>query len=51
MYFMALICKLYGEQDCSIFSEAWIPLAYTMVISGIIFNWGAIISKNGRVLE
>jgi hypothetical protein len=30
MYLMVLICKLYGEKDCSRFSDAWIPLAYTM---------------------
>jgi hypothetical protein len=27
------------------FSEAWMPLAYTVAISGSSFNWGAIISK------
>jgi hypothetical protein len=42
---MALICRLYGEKDCSRFSEAWMPLAYTVAISGSGFNWGAIISK------
>jgi hypothetical protein len=45
IYMMALICRLYGEKDCSKFSEAWMPLAYTVVISGSIFNWGVIISK------
>jgi hypothetical protein len=45
IYLMALICRLYGEKDCSIFSEVWIPLAYTVVISGSGFNWGVIISK------
>ena len=38
MYLMALICRLYGENDCSRFSEAWIPLAYIVAISRIIFN-------------
>jgi hypothetical protein len=42
---MVLICQLYGEMDCSKFSEAWMPLAYTMAISGSSFNWGAIVSK------
>jgi hypothetical protein len=45
MYLMALICRLYGEKDCSKFSEAWMPLAYTVEILGSNFNWGAIISK------
>jgi hypothetical protein len=45
IYFMDLICQLYREKDCAKFSEAWIPLAYTMVISGSIFNWGEIIFK------
>jgi hypothetical protein len=45
MFLMALICRLYGEKDCSKFLEAWIPLAYTIAISGSVFNWGAIISK------
>ena len=45
IYLMALICWLYGEKDCSKFSEAWMPLAYTMEIIGRSFNWGVIISK------
>jgi hypothetical protein len=45
MLLMALICQLYGKKYCSKFSEAWIPLAYTISISGRIFYWGAIISK------
>jgi hypothetical protein len=45
IYLMALICRLYGEKDCSRFSEAWMPLAYTVAISGSGFNWGVIISK------
>jgi hypothetical protein len=42
---MALIYQLYGEKDCSRFSEAWMPLSYIVAISGRGFNWGAIISK------
>ena len=49
MYLMALICRLYGEKDCSKFLEAWMPLAYTMVIFGSCFNWGVIISKHLRI--
>jgi hypothetical protein len=45
IYLMALLCRLHGEKDCSRFSEAWMPLAYTVAISRIGFNWGAIISK------
>jgi hypothetical protein len=45
MYLMASICQLYGDKDFSKFSEAWMPLAYTMEISIRSFNWGAIISK------
>jgi hypothetical protein len=44
IYLMALLYQLHGEKDRSRFSEAWMPLAYTVSIS-IIFNWGAIISK------
>jgi hypothetical protein len=36
---------LHGENDYARFSEVWIPLAYTVDISGIGFNWGEIISK------
>jgi hypothetical protein len=46
IYLMALLCRLHGEKECSWFSEAWMPLAYTVAISGIGFNWGAIISKH-----
>jgi hypothetical protein len=45
IYLMALLCRLHGEKDCSQFSEAWMPLAFTVAISGTGFNWGAIISK------
>jgi hypothetical protein len=45
IYLMALICRLYGEKDCSKFSEACMPLAYTVAIIGRNFNWGAIIFK------
>jgi hypothetical protein len=45
IYLMALLCRLHGEKYCSRFSEAWMPLAYTVAISGTSFNWGAIISK------
>jgi hypothetical protein len=40
---MELICRLYGEKDCSRLLEAWMPLVYTIVISESSFNWGAII--------
>jgi hypothetical protein len=45
IYLMALLYKLHGEKDCSQFSEAWMPLAFTVAISGVGFNWGAIIYK------
>jgi hypothetical protein len=45
IYLMALLCQLHGEKDCSRFSKAWMPLAYTIAISKTSFNWGAIISK------
>jgi hypothetical protein len=45
IYLMALLCRLHGEKDCSQFSEAWMPLAITVAISSIGFNWGTIISK------
>jgi hypothetical protein len=49
IYLMDLIYRLYGEKDCSKFSEAWMPLAYTVAIVGSSFNWGAIISKQLRI--
>jgi hypothetical protein len=45
MYLMALICRLYGDKDCSRFFEAWMPIAYNVAVSGSTFNWRAIISK------
>jgi len=38
IYLMTLICRLYGENDCSKFSKAWMPPAYTVAISGSSFN-------------
>jgi hypothetical protein len=49
IYLMTLIYRLYGEKNCSKFSEAWIPLAYTMAIFRSSFNWGSIISKKLRI--
>jgi hypothetical protein len=51
MYLMALIYRLYGEKDCSKFSEAWMPLAYTVAIFEDSFNWGAIISKKLSIIS
>jgi hypothetical protein len=45
---MSLICRLYGEKDCSKFSDAWIPLAYIVAIIGCSFNWGEIIFNKLR---
>jgi hypothetical protein len=45
IYLIAILCRLHGEKDCSLFPEAWMPLAYTMAILGMVFNWGPIISK------
>jgi hypothetical protein len=45
IYFMALICQLYGEKEYSKFSKAWMTLSYTVAILECSFNWGAIISK------
>jgi hypothetical protein len=45
IYLMDLIHRLYGEKDCSRFSVAWMPLAYTVAISGSSLKWGEIISK------
>jgi len=45
IYLMALLYRLHGEKDCSRFLEAWMPLAFIVAISGIGFNWGAIISN------
>jgi hypothetical protein len=38
IYLMALIYWLYGEKECSKFSEAWMLLAYKVVIFGRSFN-------------
>jgi hypothetical protein len=48
IYLMALLYRFHGEKDFSWFSEAWMPLAFTIAISGMGFNWGAIISKQLR---
>jgi hypothetical protein len=32
IYLMALIFRLYGEKDCSKFSEAWMPLTYIVEV-------------------
>jgi hypothetical protein len=49
IYPMALIFQLYGEKECSIFLETWMPLSYTISISRSGFNWGSIISKQLRI--
>jgi hypothetical protein len=46
IYLMDLLCRLHGEKDYSMFSEAWMPFAYTVTVSRTSFNWGVIISKH-----
>jgi hypothetical protein len=43
IYMMALVSLLYGEKYFSRFSEALMPLSYTIAISERGFKWGAII--------
>jgi hypothetical protein len=38
IYLMSLICQLYGEKYFSKFLEAWMPLAYIVVIFRSSFN-------------
>ena len=45
MYAMILMCRLYGERDCSQFEEAFLHLAYYVVMWGKSFNWGGVLYK------
>jgi hypothetical protein len=38
IYLMDLIYRLYGENDCCMFLEAWMPLACTIVVTWNNFN-------------
>ena len=38
IYLMDLLCRLHGEKDYSMFSEAWMPFAYTVTVSRTSFN-------------
>jgi hypothetical protein len=52
VYTMALIARLYGEQNCTHFKDAWLPLAYTIVTIGHVFNWETILSHSlNRMIE
>jgi len=46
MYVMILLCRLYGERDCSQFFDVWFPLAYHVAMWGKNFNWGGVITKH-----
>lgn len=44
MYVVALDSRLYGEKDATHLKEAWVPLLYTIVKEGSVFNWSSILS-------
>jgi hypothetical protein len=48
IFLMELICRLYGEKDCSRFSEAWMPLAYT---SSYLQEWLQLGSHHFQAVE
>ena len=50
MYIMVMLCQLCGEKDYSWVTEAWVPLAHTVVTTGKMFNQGDIITKKLSVI-
>jgi hypothetical protein len=52
VYPMALIARLYDEQNCTHFKDAWLLFAYTVVTIGHVFNWATILSPSlNRMIE
>jgi hypothetical protein len=45
-YMVAMLCRLYGEQDASKFSLSYMPLIYYCTDKGSLFNWDDILSTN-----
>lgn len=43
---VAMLCRLYGEQDASLFSLSYMPLMYYCVGEGLWFNWDDILLIN-----
>jgi hypothetical protein len=41
-----MICRLYGEEKSTHFHMEWMPMAYTVVKTGKIFNWVDILTFN-----
>jgi hypothetical protein len=45
-YMVAMLCRLYGEEDASKFSLSYMPLIYYCIDKGASFNWDNILSTN-----
>jgi hypothetical protein len=48
IYAVAMVSRIYGEPDAMHVKEAWVPLIYTIVEEGLVFNWAAILSHTLR---
>lgn len=42
----AMLCRLYGEENCIQFKREWTPLVHHVTEKGQVFNWAHILSFN-----
>lgn len=42
----AMLCRLYGEENCHQFKREWTPLVHRLTEKGQVFNWAHILSVN-----
>ena len=40
----AMLCRLYGLPNCSLFKEEWAPIAHHIITTGESFLWASILS-------
>ena len=45
-FLSAMLCRLYGLENCSLFKAEWVPVAHHILLIGESFNWAHILSLN-----
>ena len=40
------LSRVFGRKDESTFLDKWIPIIYQIITSGVVLNWGELISSN-----
>ena len=48
--FVAMLCRLYGLPNCSMFKTEWTPVAQHVLATGDSFSWASMLSLELKIL-